>query len=106
MVHSGAVAASLYARVQRRVPALATQMIETFLDEVPLYALLPREQLYGEVREICAFLDLPALAVIPIDDDVRASERLGVALIDHAPGSAALSAIERLAVALERSTVA
>lgn len=52
-MHSGAVVASLYARVQRRVPELATQMIETFLDEVPIYALLPREQLYGEVREIC-----------------------------------------------------
>jgi len=60
----------------------------------------------GDAEEIAAFLDLPALAVVPVDDDVRASERLGVALIDHAPDSPALHAIERLAETLERSTVA
>ncbi|MEO6204975.1 MAG: PucR family transcriptional regulator, partial [Mycobacteriales bacterium] len=46
--------ASLYQRVQKRVPALAKQMTDTFLVEIPLYKLLPREQLQGEVRQICA----------------------------------------------------
>lgn len=53
MGKSGRVPASLYARVQKRVPALARRMIETFLEEVPLYRLLPREQLEGEVLAIC-----------------------------------------------------
>ena len=47
------MAASLYERVQERVPVLARRMIEVFLEEVPLYSLLPREQLDGEVRAIC-----------------------------------------------------
>lgn len=54
---------------------------------------------------IAAFLDLEPLGVVPADEAVRASERLGVALIDHAPEAAALAAIERLADALEGSTV-
>ena len=43
----------LYARVQRRIPAMAKRMLETFQAEIPLYRLLPREQLEGEVFEIC-----------------------------------------------------
>src|SRR5688572_14746874 len=43
----------LYARVQRRMPAMAKRMLETFQREIPLYRLLPREQLEGEVFEIC-----------------------------------------------------
>src|SRR3954451_17950950 len=42
----------LYARVERRVPRLARRMIETFVAEIPLYALLPREQLEGEILTI------------------------------------------------------
>ncbi len=43
----------LYRRVQKVLPALARRMIATFPEEVPLYALLPREQLEGEVLAIC-----------------------------------------------------
>lgn len=47
------MAAGLYVRVQKVLPVLARRMIATFLEEVPLYALLPREQLEGEVLAIC-----------------------------------------------------
>lgn len=47
------VATHLYERVRSRLPALARRMIEAFLVEVPLYGLLPREQLHGEVLAIC-----------------------------------------------------
>lgn len=47
------MAAGLYERVQKTLPMLARRMIATFLEEVPLYALLPREQLEGEVLAIC-----------------------------------------------------
>jgi hypothetical protein len=43
----------LYARVQARLPVLARRMIQTFLDELPIYRLLPREQLDGEITRIC-----------------------------------------------------
>jgi len=39
--------------VQQRLPVLARRMIAAFLDEVPLYRLLPKEQLHGEVLAIC-----------------------------------------------------
>ena len=42
----------LYQRVERTVPRLARQMIDTFVAEIPLYGLLPREQLEGEILAI------------------------------------------------------
>jgi hypothetical protein len=42
----------LYRRVERLVPRLARQMIDAFVDEIPLYSLLPREQLEGEILSI------------------------------------------------------
>jgi hypothetical protein len=44
---------NLYARVQARLPVLARRMVQTFLDELPIYRLLPREQLDGEITRIC-----------------------------------------------------
>src|SRR3954470_6770643 len=45
-------AAGLYLRVEREVPRLARRMIDTFVAEIPLYGLLPREQLEGEILAI------------------------------------------------------
>jgi len=42
----------LYVRVERKVPKLAHAMIEAFVKEIPLYALLPAEQLHGEILAI------------------------------------------------------
>jgi CO dehydrogenase maturation factor len=44
-----------------------------------------------------AFLSLPVLAAVPVDDAVRSAERFGVALLDHAPDAPAVEAVERLA---------
>src|SRR3954451_25251815 len=49
---AGDVAAALYVRVEREVPRLARRMIDTFVAEIPLYGLLPREQLEGEILAI------------------------------------------------------
>jgi hypothetical protein len=43
---------ALYVRVERQVPKLARAMIEAFVKEIPLYSLLPREQLDGEILAI------------------------------------------------------
>ncbi len=43
---------ALYARVERRVPVLARRMIDAFRTEIPLYSLLPQEQLEGEILAI------------------------------------------------------
>jgi len=51
--HNGGVTDHpLYQRVERTVPRLARKMIETFVAEIPLYGLLPREQLEGEILSI------------------------------------------------------
>ena len=43
---------SLAARVERRIDGLARRMVETFVDEVPIYRQLPKEQLEGEILDI------------------------------------------------------
>jgi hypothetical protein len=49
---TGTVETALYRRVERQVPRLARRMIDTFVEEIPLYGLLPREQLEGEILAI------------------------------------------------------
>lgn len=44
---------ALYTRVESRLNVLAPRMIQMFLDEVPFYRRLPREQLDGEILGIC-----------------------------------------------------
>ncbi|HWC35587.1 MAG TPA: helix-turn-helix domain-containing protein [Mycobacteriales bacterium] len=44
----------LFARVERDIPKLARQMLDRFVAEIPLYSLLPREQLEGEIATITA----------------------------------------------------
>ncbi|MPZ72778.1 MAG: PucR family transcriptional regulator [Nitriliruptorales bacterium] len=43
---------SLAARVERRIDDLASSMVDAFVEEVPIYRQLPREQLQGEVLDI------------------------------------------------------
>lgn len=43
----------LHARVETRTPVLARRMVQAFVDELPVYATLPAEQLEGEVLAIC-----------------------------------------------------
>lgn len=42
----------LAARVERRIDGLARAMVEAFVEEVPIYQQLPKEQLQGEILEI------------------------------------------------------
>ena len=57
----------------------------------------------GEVGRVEDVLGLPALAAVPNDESVRAAERLGVALLDHAPESPAVRAMGELARRLDGS---
>ena len=42
----------LAARVERRIDGLARTMVEAFVEEIPIYQQLPREQLQGEILDI------------------------------------------------------
>lgn len=44
---------SLAERVERQLEQLARRMVETFVAQVPIYQLLPTEQLEGEILQIC-----------------------------------------------------
>lgn len=55
----------------------------------------------ADAERVEAFLELPALEVVPMDDGVRRAEGAGVAVLDHAPDSPAVQAISRLAERLE-----
>lgn len=52
MARVTAADAPLYRRLERQVPRLARAMLQRFVADIPLYGLLPQEQLDGEILEI------------------------------------------------------
>ena len=44
---------------------------------------------------------MPVFGVVPLDEDVTIAERLGVPVFEHAPDSAAVTAITRIAEQLD-----
>jgi hypothetical protein len=44
--------APLFVRVERDIPKIARRMLDRFVAEIPLYGMLPREQLEGEISQI------------------------------------------------------
>jgi hypothetical protein len=71
----------LFVRVERDIPKLARKMLDRFIAEIPLYRMLPREQLEGEIASITAlnlrlfFQSLRTEGPIPDDElvDIRSS---------------------------------
>ena len=58
-----------------------------------------------DAERVQEFLDMPLIAAVPADDDVKAAERAGVALLDAAPDSPVVRAIEGLADALDAASI-
>lgn len=58
-----------------------------------------------DAPRVADFLDLPVAVAVPVDEGVRSAERAGAALLDHAPDSPAVRAVERLADHLEGSSI-
>jgi CO dehydrogenase maturation factor len=59
----------------------------------------------ADVQHVERLLGEPVFASVPADEAVRAAERLGIATIDHAPDSATVAAIDRLAARLAATGV-
>lgn len=55
----------------------------------------------ADVDRVSEFLAMPVFGVVPLDEDVRSAERLGVPVFEHAPGSQAVAAITRIAERLD-----
>ena len=58
------------------------------------------------IREYAGRRDVEIAGVVPYDDQVSEADRLGRALIDHAPSAPAVLAITALAGAIERRWLA
>jgi CO dehydrogenase maturation factor len=58
-----------------------------------------------DAARVQEFLGVPLIATVPVDEGVRSAERAGVALLDHAPDSAAIRAIELLADKLDAASI-
>lgn len=54
-----------------------------------------------DVERVSDYLGMPALGVVPYDEDVVAAERDGVPVLDHAPDSQAMAAIAVVAARLD-----
>ena len=54
-----------------------------------------------DIDTVCGFLEMPAFGLIPLDEDVRTAERLGLPVYEHAPRSAAVAAITEIAERLD-----
>ena len=59
----------------------------------------------GDAERVERLLGEPVLAAVPADESVAAADRLGRALIDHAPTSPAVTAVDDLVDALERHSL-
>lgn len=60
-----------------------------------------RVQSKDDVRLVEKALGEPVFATVPVDEDVRHAERMGVAPIDHVPDAPAIAAIRELVAKLE-----
>lgn len=82
------LAARRVARVARQTPAAEVIFIANRVGGL------------DDVRYVERWIGEPVFASVPDDEQLAAAERLGVAPIDHAPDSPALSAMRRLVAAL------
>lgn len=59
----------------------------------------------SDAERVGTFLEMPVLAAVPVDEDVRAAELRGVAVLDLAPEGPAVRAIERLTDRLQERSL-
>ncbi len=86
--------------VQSALAARRVARILRMRDGAELVFVANRAKGERDVSHVEALIGEPVFASVPADDEVAAAERLGVAPIDHAPGSSAVAAIEGLVAAL------
>jgi len=74
-------------------------------DGVELSLIVNKSTGGDDVERVQSFLGVALVAEVPVDEGVRSAERAGAALLDHAPDSAAVVAIERLANHLDAGSM-
>jgi CO dehydrogenase maturation factor len=82
-----------------------TRIVTAMRDDAVLSLVVNKVAPDTDVARVEEFLGVALLATVPLDDGVRIAERSGVALLDLAPDAPAVHAIERLADALDASSI-
>jgi CO dehydrogenase maturation factor len=81
----------------RRVKLLAPQL----RPDARVLLVVSKAEGPADVERVTEYLGLPALGVVPLDEDVQVAERLGVPVFEHAPESAAVAAMQEIAERLD-----
>ncbi len=76
------------------------RIVKGMRDDVEFSLVVNKVTADADGERVQAFLGVPLLAMVPVDEGVRSAERAGVALLDLAPHAPAVTAIEQLADAL------
>ena len=84
----------------RRVKSLAHQLRA----DARISLVVSKAEGPADVERVTDYLGLPALGVVPLDEDVKLAERLGVPVFEHAPGSAAVAAMQEIAERIDELT--
>jgi len=74
-------------------------------DDVEISLVVNKAAADGDGERVQEFLDVPLLAVVPVDEGVTTAERAGVALLDLVPDSPVVRAIEGLADVLDAASI-
>jgi len=74
-------------------------------DDVTLSLVVNKAEGEADAVRAQEFLDVPLIAIVPVDEGVRRAERAGIAPLDGAPDSPAIRAIEGLADALDAGSI-
>lgn len=81
---------------QSAMAARRVARIARLTDGVQVLFVANRVTGAADVAHVEKWLGEPVIAAVPADESVAEAERLGIAPIDHAPGSPAVAEIERL----------
>ncbi|MHB8718293.1 MAG: nucleotide-binding protein [Candidatus Dormibacteria bacterium] len=77
-------------------PTVKSLLTLRHLSSVATHVIVNKARSEGDRLRVEEFSDLPVVAVIPRDEGVARAERSGLAVIDVAPQSAAVQALEQL----------
>jgi CO dehydrogenase maturation factor len=82
-----------------------TKLTRAMREDAELLLVVNKATGPSDAQRVEAFLGVPLLATVPVDEGVRRAERAGISLLDSAPDAPAVAAIERLADALDATNI-
>ena len=81
------------------------RIVRGMRDDAEMLLVVNKATGVADAERVQTFLDVPLIATVPVDENVKRAERDGVALLDLAPDAPAVHAIQGLADALYASSL-